>query len=286
MPPDEDAEVFCEYEINRGLRSIKGGDYFHPDEAWHRGWLRDVVQANEDLLAQAGEKWRDIRRQWLDSLPDLHGSEALSPAVMADLVRLDALMVQAGENCMSLAMLDGFFASLVSAPNLVMPSQYLNVIWSGGRVFESQAHAEETMSLLMGHWNRVVGQLQHCVESQTSLEPFLYEPEEGEIPAGDWALGYVTGMNFWTKGWEQCFKGNDMERLLSPVFLLVQASDPDPGRDGPQEAYTRDDYHDMLEAMMMIVPVIYSLFEPQRHGEPLPSARSVRRTGPKVGRKA
>lgn len=285
LPPDEDAEVFCEYEINRGLRSIKGGEFFYPDEAWHLAWLRDVVHADDDLLARADERWRDIRRQWLDSLFDLHGSQALSPAVMADLARLDELMLKAGKNCMNLATLDGFFAALVSAPNLVMPSQYLEVVWDGEWAFESQAHAEETMSLLMGHWNRVVGQLQHCVESQMPFEPFLYEPEEGEIPGGDWALGYVAGMSFWIKGWEPCFKGDELEMLLSPIFLLMQATAPELATEGEAESYSQDDYYDMLEVMMMTVPVIHALFEPYRHGEPLPAVRPVRKSSSKVGRK-
>lgn len=284
LPPDEDAEVFCEDEINRGIRSIKGGDYFYPAEAWHQTWLRDVVQADDDLLAQAREKWRDNRRQWQGSFTTLPDAEVPSEQMMTDLARLDELMVKAGENCMNLAMLDGFFAALVSAPNLVLPSQYLDVIWPGERVFESQAHLEETLSLLSRHWNHVLEQLQHCVGSQAPFEPFLYEPHADDIHGADWALGYMTGMGMWSAGWEQCFDEDDFDILLSPVFLLVQAADPQPDTEAGAMSWSTQEYQEMLHAMMMTVPVIHALFEPYRHGQPLPSAQPVRQAAAKVGR--
>lgn len=284
LPPDEDAEVFCEDEINRGIRSIKGGDYFYPAEAWHQAWLRDVARVDAGVLAQVSEKWRDLRRQWFGSVTALPDGDVPSAQAMTDLVRLDELMVKAGDSCMNLAMLDGFFTALVSAPNLVLPSQYLDVIWSGERVFESKAHLEETLGLLTRHWNHVLEQLQLCIESQTPFEPFLYEPHADDIHGADWALGYMTGMGLWSTGWEQCFAEDDFEMLLSPVFLLVQAADSESDLDDEAVHYSQQDYQEILHAMMMTVPVIHALFEPYRHGQPLPSAQPVRQAAAKVGR--
>ena len=63
---------------------------------------------------------------------------------------LDSLQ---SENAMNLEMVDGFFAALICAPQLVMPSGYLPGIVGGeDEVYENLEQVERFMTVLMAHW--------------------------------------------------------------------------------------------------------------------------------------
>ena len=98
--------------------------------------------------------------------------------------------------------LDGFLTALVLCPELIRPSEYLNVITEGeskdgGLVFESAAEAERFFALLMRHWN---------VINDTLRRGEIYMPvlarDEADIAHGnDWANGFIKGTHLRYSAW-------------------------------------------------------------------------------------
>ncbi len=66
---------------------------------------------------------------------------------------------------MPISELDGFLSGILVCPDLIMPSEWLPLVWGDGDddaapVFESTAHAEKLIGLVMQHHNATVNDLQ------------------------------------------------------------------------------------------------------------------------------
>jgi uncharacterized protein len=126
------------------------------------------------------------------------------------------------ENAMDISMLDGFFASLVLHPQLILPSQYLPWIWDAeqGRdepAFASIDEVNRILGLITRHYNSV----QDAIESD-QFEPlfFTLEQEDGSefFDAEGWCMGFMLGATVFNEPWDAVFK--DRPELVSPMVLL------------------------------------------------------------------
>ncbi len=86
------------------------------------------------------------------------------PRTDAELDRLgDFLKSCKGGKAMNVEALDGFFAALIAGPETVMPSEYYPVVFGGEMSeaceFGSLDEANETLGLMMRHWNEIAGTL-------------------------------------------------------------------------------------------------------------------------------
>lgn len=66
---------------------------------------------------------------------------------------------------MLISELDGFLAGILVCPDLIMPSEWLPLVWGGGDddaapVFESTEHAQKLIGLVMQHYNASANDLQ------------------------------------------------------------------------------------------------------------------------------
>jgi uncharacterized protein len=64
-----------------------------------------------------------------------------------------------GGKAMNIEELDGFFAALIAGPEIVMPSEYFPEVFGGEMSdtceFDSLDEANDTLALLMRHWNDI-----------------------------------------------------------------------------------------------------------------------------------
>lgn len=271
LPDTEEDRVYWDRRLNDTLRSTAGGRYFYPDLAWFSASLLRYAGADDALLAQVAARHRQQQQQRFAVLP--------LPDDDDELERLNELLQQAGDTAMSLPVLEGFFAALICAPNLVPPSRYMEVIWEGGPVFNDTAHASDTLQLMMAQWNRLAVQLREAKDGEW-LDAWLID--DGDVPGSEWALGFVSGMNFWVDGWEACFATPDAEMLLVPVMLLVETRQD--LHKGVTPKLNSEDLDDLVQAMLLQIPAIYRLLAPQRAGAAMPVLQPQRRDHPKVGR--
>jgi uncharacterized protein len=181
----------------------------------------------------------------------------LGPLSDQDLEHLDTLLetFAVPRDGMSLEMLDGFLSALVVGPELVMPSEYLPLVWNGEPEWASITEAERAMRLVMGLWNDIVGRLQislddeNDVDSHAAAMPLLAypalapqaDPGAGLDGAGDdertdpfagapadfplgaaWALGFLRGVGLRQASWERwAGKHPDVEDDLGMLETLA-----------------------------------------------------------------
>ena len=119
-----------------------------------------------------------------------------------DLDALDAFLMsdRAPEDCMQLSDLDGFLAGIAIGPELIMPSEWLPVIWGGGEPeFESMEEAQRILNAIMGRYNEILHLLQHAPEE---FEPIFWTTEDGEAVAADWAEGFMEAVELRPRAWQ------------------------------------------------------------------------------------
>ena len=82
-----------------------------------------------------------------------------------DVDALDAFLIsdRAPEDCMQLSDLDGFLTGIAIGPELIMPSEWLPVIWGSGEPeFESRRKRSGFLNAIMGRYNEILHLLQHA----------------------------------------------------------------------------------------------------------------------------
>ena len=76
------------------------------------------------------------------------------------LKQLEKLLASLDDEAMLLSELDGFLAGILVCPDLIMPSEWLPMVWGRGNkdaapVFENTNQAEQLVGLIMERYNAV-----------------------------------------------------------------------------------------------------------------------------------
>lgn len=160
----------------------------------------------------------------------------IAPLSAEEVERLGALLAaRGGPQTMSIPELDGFLTALIVGPDVVMPSEYLPVVWGAGHEpeFESLEEAQELMSLLIRHWNGIIGEL----EEHGVYEMLLDEPDERGVQGRLWARGFMHGVRLRLAGWRELLLDQNEGQLLA-IALVAGEVDPEFPRDvlSPEKA--------------------------------------------------
>jgi uncharacterized protein len=210
----------------------------------------------------------DVRAR--DPLPDEHCE------------RLQALLDKSGsDQVMNIERLDGFLAALVSGPDVVMPSEYLPLVY--GRSpdepgFATEEELREFLALLMHHWNVIVDTLR----SGDVYLPVMLEDEKGIAHGIEWAQGFMQGVHLRRESWSELITNEEEGGPILAIALRAGEVDPD----WPSEPLS-DEKRDELQATMIAGLVrIYRYFEPHRMQSARASREELtyRRAAPKMGR--
>ncbi len=131
-----------------------------------------------------------------------------APLTDADVALLDNYLLSAAApaHTMDSAMLDGFLTAVVSAPNLIMPGEWMRWVCdtengATAPAFTSQEQAQQITGLLMQHYQYLNHTLTHSPEQ---YKPRLNEREaEGRsiFSLDEWCTGYYAGMALDVPGW-------------------------------------------------------------------------------------
>src|ERR1022692_2728853 len=84
------------------------------------------------------------------------------------------------DDCMGLSDLDGFLTAIVVGSELIMPSEWLPIVWGHEEPeFESAAHAEAIIGLIMGRYNEIAAGI---IADPENFEPIFWRwPTGGAI---------------------------------------------------------------------------------------------------------
>jgi uncharacterized protein len=133
------------------------------------------------------------------------------------------------EDCMGLSDLDGLLTGVIIGPELVMPSEWLSMIWGHDEPkFESTAQAEKIIGLIMGRYNEIATGFHADPEK---FEPIFWRRPTGETIVRDWAAGFLEAVEMRRAAWEPLFNHRRAKLLLEPLLILGDDGEHDDERD-------------------------------------------------------
>ena len=207
-------------------------------------------------------------------------SETPFPAGPVDLEALDQFLMSdaSPEDCMQLSDLDGFLTGIAIGPELVMPSEWLPVVWGGEEpVFEDAEQARTVIGTIMGRYNEILRVLDTDPEAYA---PIFWEGPDGEVIAADWAEGFVDAIRLRPEAWRPLLEDREALVMLMPILALC--GDAEGG--SPLELDPEEDADLLAEAPDLIPACVAGIdaFWKERRGRP--TAGAGRAKSPKVGR--
>jgi uncharacterized protein len=130
------------------------------------------------------------------------------------------------DEAMLLSELDGFLAGILVCPDLIMPSEWLPMVWGRGNkdaapVFENTNQAEQLVGLIMGRSNAVAAELQRGGGHYEPL--FDIDTRHNEIFWEIWIDGFDTALQLRPEPWAKV-RGGDEDALsaVAGFVALVQ----------------------------------------------------------------
>lgn len=143
-----------------------------------------------------------------------------------DLDALDEFLMsdRAPDDSMGLSDLDGFLTAIAIGPELIMPSEWLPVIWGGQEPgFENLDGAELVIGTIIGRYNEII----HLLEATPDdFDPVFWEGPDGQVIVTDWAAGFLDAVKLRPKAWEPLIRHREAGVLMLPIFVLG-ADDPE-----------------------------------------------------------
>ena len=126
---------------------------------------------------------------------------------------------RAPDDSMGLSDLDGFLTGVVVGPELIMPSEWLPVIWGGAEPqFETQDEMRIVLGTIMGRYNEIAA----CFASDPEeFDPIFWEGPEGEVIASDWAGGFLDAIALRAQAWKPLIEDDRAGHSAGP-FVPAQ----------------------------------------------------------------
>lgn len=202
----------------------------------------------------------------------------------------------------SLPELDGFLTAVVSAPETLMPSTWLPMIF-GGEMSKSrnQEEAEHYTQLIMRHMNAIAMTLLHYPEDFEPMWSDFGDSGNNYLEAMPWCMGYMRIAGAFQKQWQAILgdDGEDLENPINSILILGSGLSEDveeAGRETGADASAFMDY--LVQRLPEDVRIIYDIFYEERTGElrevtgnppagaemPSGPVEPLRHEGPRVGR--
>ncbi len=212
--------------------------------------------------------------------PDFRQLYGLAPELPADSDDLYAVVdyyldrYGNDDSVLNCTELDGYFAAIACAPQLVRPSRWLPALWGGedlSPAWESMDEANEFISIAMSMYNNVIDDL-----NQDNFQPLFLESDvKGRTYTivDEWCHGFLRGVSLW--GGLNKDDKSVLEQSLIPIRLLAT-------KKGFEELDSMHD--DAVElAQAKIEPAVLTLYRHFRSWPGQAPSTFVREI-PKVGR--
>lgn len=137
---------------------------------------------------------------------------------MTDLSQLDDYLSSEGspEDSMLLSDLDGFLTGILCSPELIMPSEWLPVVWGSTEpdVADIDRHIWALQAVL-GRYNEIAAALN---SEPPVLEPLFWEAPEGHAIAMDWCEGFMQALALRRDLWAELLETEQGREWMFPVF--------------------------------------------------------------------
>lgn len=199
--------------------------------------------------------------------------------------------------------LDGLLCAVVTSPEPIPPSEWMDAVWGPGHVFADAATAEEMLGLLMRAYQIVVDRVSDPAaavdEVNDDLLPLVAYPDfdpdvPGDLPDMDdtgflvgalWAHGFLLGRELRGEAWDD--RIDDWEGLdevlleIDSLMIGLDDGDADDARGDPDDE--RLTLAERLVTLQQVPSLLHDLYLDAQQGSAPPPV-PYRRETPKVGR--
>lgn len=124
---------------------------------------------------------------------------------------------RAPADCASLCELDGILTAVAIGPELILPSEWLGLVWGddGGPVFDSAHEAQTILGAMMARQNEIIRTL-----DTDEYMPIFAEGDDGAPIVIDWCHGFMAGVALRAEAWEP-FMRSRQSMFILPVMAHV-----------------------------------------------------------------
>jgi uncharacterized protein len=149
--------------------------------------------------------------------------------------QLDEELFALGEQAMLLEELDGFIAGLLVCPELIMPGDWLPLVWNEDSadqqpVFEDLDHANRVLGLVMDHYNDIARTLMERPDRYSPL--FSMDTRNGDILWELWIEGFEKAVALRPAAWTKLLDADvDTAAAMSGMLLLADIARGEKGVD-------------------------------------------------------
>ncbi|MGI3212327.1 UPF0149 family protein [Roseovarius tibetensis] len=211
------------------------------------------------------------------------------------LAKLDRLLAEMTDedDGMLLAEFDGFCTALVIGPEMILPSEWLPIVWGGDGStpeFQSAKELQHALQLMMEHYNDVVSLLSPPDEQ---FSPVYDHDERNDEPYWEtWVSGFERAMRLRPDAWAdiaEAADGNPSQDVKMSVGMILELAALADGTSELTDEQTAAITVDVPNLVANIVFNIQSWTSAQRPAEPFPSTASASMVAPsassrKIGR--
>src|SRR6266446_857448 len=135
------------------------------------------------------------------------GLEALDAFLSSDRSPPDSMM---------LSDLDGFLTAIAVGPELVLPSEWLPLVWGGkAPEFADEGEAKAVLGAIMARYNEILRQI-----ADDTFDPIFWTARDGTLIATDWAEGFLQAIMLRMDAWDRLLKSKRDGQLLIPILAL------------------------------------------------------------------
>jgi yecA family protein len=180
-----------------------------------QAWLTDILTRTQPIRLVS----------WTSCCP---GIGALMSGLSRRLKQLDEELLALGDEAMLLEELDGFIAGLLVCPELIMPNDWLPVVWQVDSsdqqsVFENLDHASRVLDLVMEHYNSVARTLMEHPDRYSPL--FSVDVRNDDILWEVWIEGFERAFALRPTAWNSLLDADvDTAAAMSGMLLLVDVA--------------------------------------------------------------
>ena len=112
--------------------------------------------------------------------------------------------------------LDGFLTGIAIGPELVLPSEWLPLVWGGeAPEFADESEAKAVLGAIMGRYNEILRQIDH-----DTCDPIFWAARDSTLIAADWAEGFLQAIMLRMDAWDRLLKSKRDGQLLIPILAL------------------------------------------------------------------
>ncbi|MBT7770424.1 MAG: UPF0149 family protein [Rhodospirillales bacterium] len=129
----------------------------------------------------------------------------------------DFLMSEAvSDNAMLLSELDGFLAGLIVCPDMIMPSEWMPVIWADEEpVFDDIEQAQTVSNLILEHYNNIIRQL----DKRRHSPVFDIDTRNDDVMWETWINGFGQAMQLRPEAWRSWAESENIA-IGNALFVL------------------------------------------------------------------